>query len=194
MNIALYFGSFNPIHKGHIAIAEYMAMQLKFDQVWLVVSPHNPLKDIKTIANENSRFEMAKIGFANSDYRQKIVISDIEFSLSKPSYTIDTLKWLKKMYPTYTFSIIVGEDSLVYFKKWKDWQDILDNYKLLVYPRKDTNLEALIGHKNIVILYDAPIYPISSTTIREAIKNREHFDKITTVEVVEYIKKNKLYE
>lgn len=194
MNIALYFGSFNPIHKGHIAIAEYVASQSQFDQLWLIVSPLNPLKDARTIADQHSRFEMAEIGFSKSDYRHKILISDVEFSLPKPSYTIDTLRFLKNKYPAYNFSVIIGEDSLASFNKWKDWQEILDNYKMLVYPRENKDTEMVMEHENIVVMREVPLYPISSTVVRDAIKNGTDLGIIITEEVVQYIKKSRLYE
>lgn len=193
MNIALYFGSFNPIHKGHIAIAQYVVSQPQYDELWIVVSPHNPLKDAHTITEKSARLEMVKIAFKNNDYKQKITVSDFEFSLPKPSYTIDTLDKLKEKYPTYKFSIVMGEDSLAGLEKWKDWEGIINNYTLLVYPRKDEKAKTIMKHKNIVLMNDAPLYPISSTAVRECVKAGKYFESITTKEVAEYIKKHKLY-
>ena len=122
MTIALYLGSFNPIHYGHIAISEYIVSEGFADEVWLVVSPHNPLKDYKTLANENQRLDMAKLPFSDSRYKNKIIVSDIEFGLPKPSYSINTLTWLEEKYPDNDFMIIMGEDNLAVFNKWKDWE------------------------------------------------------------------------
>ncbi len=194
MTVALYFGSFNPIHIGHIAISEYIVGEGMADEVWLIVSPHNPLKDSKTLANEQSRLEMANLAFADSIYNKQIVMSDIEFGLSKPSYTINTLTWLKTKYPTCDFKIVIGEDNLAVFEKWKDWELILQQNELLVYPRLNSQNVELMTHPNVTMMNDAPLYPIESTMIRDCVKNKMDINKLTKKTVVNYIKTNKLYE
>ncbi len=165
MKIGLFFGSFNPIHVGHLILAQYFANHTDLDQIWLVVSPQNPFKEAKNLLNQNERLHLAQMAVGNNP---KIRVSNFEFSLPKPSYTIDTLNALAKKYPKYEFSLIMGQDNLQNLHKWKDANALRNAYKIFVYPRANTaHFEPT---ENIKILA-APIIEISSTQIRQNIKN-----------------------
>lgn len=164
MKIGLFFGSFNPIHIGHLAIANYMAEFTDLQQVWLVVSPRNPLKSKKGLADAAKRLLVVKKAVGKDP---KIKVSDVEFGLPQPSYTIHTLEALKKKSPKHEFILIIGSDNLAVFHKWKDYKEILDKFRVYVYPRLD--ITGKLKHRNIKIM-DAPRMDISSTFIRDAIK------------------------
>ena len=132
MKIGLYFGSFNPIHIGHLIVANVMAEYL--ERVWFVVSPQNPFKQTKSLLHEFDRYEMVEKAIQDN---HRLKACDVEFSMPKPSYTIDSLIYLSEKYPQHQFKLILGSDNLVQFPKWKNYQRILDNYGLLVYPRPD---------------------------------------------------------
>ncbi|HET7819537.1 MAG TPA: nicotinate (nicotinamide) nucleotide adenylyltransferase, partial [Bacteroidia bacterium] len=160
MKIGLFFGSFNPIHKGHIAIVKYMIAHTDLEQVWLIVSPHNPLKNKNILAGKQERLKNAKKAVKNYS---EIKVSSIEFSLPQPSYTINTLKVLRKKYPKYEFVIIMGADNLYTFHKWKKYKDILENYKIYIYPRRTKikkKLNTIFKHKHINFV-KAPLLNIS---------------------------------
>lgn len=165
-NIGLFFGSFNPVHLGHLVIASYMANFTDLDEVWMVVSPHNPLKNKKGLSNMYDRLEMVRLATENAE---NIKVSNIEFSLPQPSYTIDTLAYLAEKYPGKDFSLIMGADNLVFLKKWKNYEVILENYKIYVYPRPGADITDWKNHPSIV-LTETPQMDISSTFIRNAIK------------------------
>lgn len=167
--IGLFFGSFNPIHNGHLMIANYIVEYTDLDSVWFVVSPQNPFKDKKSLLEDHHRRDMLEMA-VNDDSRFEVC--DIEFYMPKPSYTIDTLVRLSERYPNTDFYLICGMDNLTNFKKWKNYQVILDNYHLLVYPRKGYNGDDLSSHKSIQVI-DAPIIEISSTFIRKAISENK---------------------
>ncbi|MGY4383251.1 nicotinate-nucleotide adenylyltransferase [Pedobacter sp. UYP24] len=174
MKTGLFFGSFNPIHTGHLVIANYMAGFSGLDEVWLVVSPHNPLKNKNGLANMYDRLEMAKLATENA---KQIKVSDIEFSLPQPSYTIDTLTYLNEKYPTRKFALIMGADNLSSFKKWKNYEVLLANYEIFVYQRPNVDLAEWLNHPAVTIT-DTPQMDISSTFIRKAIaegKNVQYF-------------------
>jgi nicotinate-nucleotide adenylyltransferase len=170
MKIGLLFGSFNPIHIGHLAISNYMAEFTDLEQVWLVVSPHNPLKDKKNLADAKKRFAGVKKAIGKNP---KIKACDIEFDLPQPSYTVNTLGCLKEKYPKDKFVIIIGSDNLNLFHKWKDYRKILTDYKLYVYPRASSTLQRgriwIQTHHNVKFV-KAPRIDISSTFIREQIR------------------------
>ena len=189
MNIGLFFGSFNPIHIGHLIIAQYMANFSNLDKVWLVVSPHNPLKDKSTLINTYDRLEMCKLAI-NDDPR--LSVSDIELNLPQPSYTIDTLAYLEERYPEHTFNLIMGEDNLLTLHKWKNYELILNNYKIYVYPRVHSQKSDLIKHANVE-LTDTPIMEVSSTFIRNAIKNRKEIRYFVPENVLKFIESKGLY-
>jgi nicotinate-nucleotide adenylyltransferase len=165
MHIGLFFGSFNPVHVGHMVLANYMVEFTDIDKVWFVVSPHNPLKKKESLLDQNQRLHMVNLAIGDSDLFKS---SNIEFGLSQPSYTIHTLAHLKEKYPQHTFSLILGQDNLSSFHKWKNFDEILNNYKLFVYPRPNTPSCDLEKHANVVIT-EAPLVEISSTLIRDSI-------------------------
>ena len=167
MHIGLFFGSFNPIHVGHMVLANYMASFTDLEQVWLVVSPHNPLKQKSSLLNQNQRLHLVNLAIGDSDILKS---SNIEFGLSQPSYTINTLAHLNEKYPQHQFSLIMGQDNLASFTKWKNYEEILKNHLIYVYPRPNCSLEDFKENKNI-IMTDAPLMDISSTMIRQAIKS-----------------------
>ncbi|MFY8035995.1 MAG: nicotinate (nicotinamide) nucleotide adenylyltransferase [Cyclobacteriaceae bacterium] len=164
--IGLFFGSFNPIHIGHLIIANVMAENTDLNKVWLVVSPQNPLKPSKGLLHEFDRFDMAKAAVAD---HYKIEVSDVEFHLPKPSFTIHTLAYLSEKHPDKEFKIIMGQDNLESFKKWKNYEQILEQYELYVYPRPDVTNTELIRHPHVKMI-EAPLLDISATYIRQCIK------------------------
>ncbi|MBS1554439.1 MAG: nicotinate-nucleotide adenylyltransferase [Bacteroidetes bacterium] len=167
--IGLFFGSFNPIHIGHLIIANAMAENTDLKKVWLVVSPQNPLKPSKGLLHEFDRYDMAKAAIAD---HYKIEVSDVEFHLPKPSYTIHTLAHLHEKHPEKDFKVIVGEDNLASFAKWKNYEQILEHYGLYVYPRPHVTNSDFKRHPNVKLV-EAPLLDISATYIRECIKNNK---------------------
>lgn len=195
MKIGLYFGTFNPIHVGHLIIANHLAEYSGLDQIWMVVTPHNPLKNKQTLLDDYQRLHMV---FLATEAYPKIKPTDIEFKLSQPNYTVNTLAHLQEKYPKHEFSLIMGEDNLKSFHKWKNFEVILENYDIYVYPRisseteKDQNL-AIKNHPKIYTI-DAPIVEISSTFIRENIKKNKNVRPLLPEKVWEYIDCNNLYK
>jgi nicotinate-nucleotide adenylyltransferase len=189
-HIALYFGSFNPIHTGHLIIAESILLQKEIDKVWFVVSPQNPFKKSQGLLNETSRFFLTQLAVENNEH---FGASNIEFSLPKPSYTIDTLTYLKEKHPTHTFSLLMGGDNLEHFEKWKNYETILENYKIYVYKRPDASNQNLLNHPNIIIL-DVPMIEISSTQIRSRIQKKESIRYLVPDVVREEIEKSGFYK
>lgn len=189
-HIALYFGSFNPIHTGHLIIAESILLQKEIDKVWFVVSPQNPFKKSQGLLNETSRFFLTQLAVENNEY---FGASNIEFSLPKPSYTIDTLTYLKEKHPTHTFSLLMGGDNLEHFEKWKNYETILENYKIYVYKRPNASNQNLLNHPNIIIL-EVPMIEISSTLIRSRIQKKESIRYLVTDMVREEIEKSGFYK
>lgn len=190
-NIGLLFGTFNPPHIGHTLIANYFYITNNFDEIWFIVSPQNPFKKDITLLDEKLRLEMVRLAIENANY---LKASDIEFSLPKPSYTINTLEKLKNDYPQYTFNIIMGSDNAISIEKWKDFQNIIDNYRIYVYPRTGYSTKNILTHKNIKIDNTAPIIDISSTWIREQIKNGKDVQFFLRKVVYEFIKINGVYQ
>ena len=192
MKIGLFFGSFNPIHIGHLIIANHVVEYSNLDQVWMVVTPHNPHKKKDSLLADFKRLELVQL--AIRDY-PKIKASDFEFKLPQPSYTVNTLSHLKDKFPHLEFALILGEDNLKSFHKWKNYESILENHELFVYPRissADENLE-LKNHPKIQII-DAPIVELSSTFIRENIKNKKNVMPLLPQKVWDYIDHNNLYK
>ncbi len=195
MKIGLYFGTFNPIHVGHLIIANHMAEHADLDQVWMVVTPHNPLKKKSTLLADHHRLEM--VFLATEDY-PKIKPSDIEFKLSQPNYTVNTLVHLEEKYPEHTFSLIMGEDNLKSFHKWKNYEAILAHHEIYVYPRLDATADAteneLFKNHPKIHLIDAPVVEVSSTAIREHIKKGKNVLPLLPPKVWEYIDHNNFYK
>ena len=166
MKIGLFFGSFNPIHVGHLIIANHMATHTDLDKVWLVVSPQNPLKPKKTLARDHDRLHLVRLGIGDNP---KIEASNVEFSLPKPSYTIDTLTFLKEKYPNHTFALIMGGDNIATLHLWKNYEQILAHYDIYVYKRPNYELGALANHPRVRIC-EAPLLDISATYLRECLR------------------------
>jgi nicotinate-nucleotide adenylyltransferase len=182
-HIGLYFGSFNPVHNGHTAIAEYMYRQFGFDEIWFVVSPSNPLKKEEDLLDEHTRFELVKAAIKNKKY---FLASDIEFQMEKPSYTYLTLRKIHTEYPQHTFALLLGGDSIKNIKLWKNHEEILQNYTIYIYPRGEKT-DTIVG-KNIIYT-NPPLLNISSTMIREKIKNKEDISGLVCAEVGKMIGK-----
>ena len=192
MKIGLYFGTFNPIHIGHLIIANHFAEYSGLEQIWMVVTPHNPLKNKKTLLDDHERLEL--VNLATEDY-PKIKPSDIEFKLPQPNYTVNTLAHLQDKFPQHDFSLIMGEDNLKSLHKWKNYEVILKNYAIYVYPRISLELENSNFRNNPNIHFiDAPIVEISSTFIRENIKNKKNVQPLLPSKVWEYIDHNNIYK
>ncbi|WP_432714177.1 nicotinate (nicotinamide) nucleotide adenylyltransferase [Pedobacter sp.] len=189
MKTGLFFGSFNPVHLGHLVIANYMATFTGLDEVWLVVSPHNPLKNKNGLSNSYDRLEMVRLATENS---QHLKVSDIEFGLPKPSYTIDTLSYLEEKYPSREFAIIMGSDNLVSFKKWKNYEVILKNYQIYVYPRPGVNVEEWKNHPSI-IMTETPQMDISSTFVRSAVKAKKNIQFFVPDQVIAFMEGKNMY-
>ena len=192
MKIGLYFGTFNPIHIGHLVIANHLAEYSELDQIWMVVTPHNPLKNKQTLLDNYQRLEL--VFLATEDY-PKIKPSDIEFKLLQPNYTINTLTHLQEKFPNHVFSLIMGEDNLKSLHKWKNYEIILQNHEIYVYPRISSN-HSVLDYKNYpnIIAIDAPVMEISSTFIRENIKKNKNVRPLLPFKVWEYIDHNNLYK
>ena len=172
--IGLFFGSFNPVHNGHLMLANYIVEYTDLDSIWFVVSPQNPFKEENSLLQDFHRHDMLKMAVKDDT---RFEVCDIEFNMPKPSYTIDTLNRLAELYPDAEFYLICGMDNLACFDKWKKYQDILDNYNIIVYPRKGYDGGELINHKSVHII-NAPEIEISSTFIRNAVaenKDVRHF-------------------
>ncbi len=188
-NIGLLFGSFNPIHNGHVSLANFFINHRNFNQIWLVVSPLSPFKKNQIILDKYERLDMVKIAIKPFE---NIFASDIEFKMKTPSYTIDTLNKIKKIYPENSFSIIIGEDNLDNLKKWKDFNLIIEDYKIFIYPRNFSkkNIDLNI---NSIDKIKAPFIDVSSTYIRESIKKNKKIDGLLSPDVLNQIKKKKFY-
>ncbi len=168
--IGLYFGSFNPIHIGHMAIANYMVEYTEIDQLWFVVSPQNPLKKKANLLADYHRLAMVEKAIQGDE---RFEVSNIEFNLPKPSYTIDTLTYIQERYPNYLFKIIMGSDNLKIFPKWKNFQMIIKNYGVIVYPRPGFDKKDLKLYNNVELIENTPLMEISSSFIRNAIKEEK---------------------
>lgn len=186
----LFFGSFNPIHIGHLCIANYFIEYTDLKELWFVVSPQNPLKPKNSLLSDNHRLELVYL--AIDDYN-KFRVCDIEFKLPKPSYTIHTLVYLTEKYPNKEFVLIVGSDNLITFSKWKNYDQILLNYKLYVYPRPDSEISQWHAHPSVKLL-DAPLMQISSTFIRKALKEKKEIPFFIPDKAYNYIKEMHFYE
>ena len=190
--VALYFGSFNPIHKGHIALAEWVVEQGVCDELIFIVSPQNPLKSSTELAPEFSRYEMCEMACSASRYPEQIKVSAVEFVLDKPSYTINTLRYLRENFGAeMQFSIVMGADNIENFDKWRDYEEILRDYPLLVYPREGYSTEKFAD--KITFLSDAPLFDFAATDIRAMVAEGADFTSKVDGNVANYIIQNKLY-
>ncbi|MFV0417890.1 MAG: nicotinate (nicotinamide) nucleotide adenylyltransferase [Dysgonomonas sp.] len=191
MNIGIFSGSFNPVHTGHLILANYIAEFTEIEEVWFVVSPQNPLKEERQLSDEYTRLKMVEIAL---EKYTKLKASDFEFSMPKPSYTIDTLNALQAKYPEHTFTLIIGADNWSYFENWKEHDKILENYKLKVYPRLGYRISIPKKIMTKVEALDSPVIEISSTFIRENIKVGKNVRPFLPDNVYEYIIENELYK
>lgn len=188
----LYFGSFNPVHRGHIALAEYAIATDIADQVILIVSPQNPHKQSADLAAEFSRYEMCTAACQASKYPEQILVSAVEFTLPRPSYTIDTLRFLSENFgDQMSFSILMGADNIARFDQWKEYEQILASYPILVYPRPGYAVEKFAD--KITYLADAPLFDFSATDVRNALSADQPISEMVCPEVERYIKSNKLW-
>ncbi|MCE9538055.1 MAG: nicotinate-nucleotide adenylyltransferase [Bacteroidetes bacterium] len=190
MKIGLFFGSFNPIHAGHLVLANYMLEYTDLERIWFVVSPHNPLKNKSTLLDEKQRFQMVDIAIGDNT---KLKASNIEFNLPQPSYTIVTLTYLQEKYPQHEFVLIMGADNLESFHKWKNYEEILKHHQLYIYPRPVSDGGKLKDHPQIKFV-NAPLMEISSTAIRQAIKEKKDMRYFMPEAVWHYIKEMHFYE
>ena len=201
MKVGLYFGSFNPIHIGHLIIANYMAEFTDFDQVWLVVSPHNPHKKKASLLADTHRLALVKIAVEGNE---KLQASDIEFHLPTPSYTVTTLAYLKEKFPEHEFSLLMGEDNLRTFHKWYNYEEIIDHHQLYVYPRVHTEqeeaikqkslaIDSVLNHKNLVFCKEVPVMKISSSFIRKSIKEGKDVQYLLSEPVFQYVDEMNFY-
>lgn len=192
MKIGLYFGTFNPIHIGHIIIANYMAEFSDLDQIWIVVTPHNPLKNKETLLDDHHRLQMVYLATENLP---KLIPSDIEFKLPQPNYTVNTLVHLEEKFPQHEFSLIMGEDNLKSLYKWKNYDVILQKNDLYVYPRiSDEEIKPELKNHKKIHRIKAPIIEISSTFIRNCIKQDKNIEPMLPSKVWEYIDHNLFYK
>ncbi|HET9486724.1 MAG TPA: nicotinate (nicotinamide) nucleotide adenylyltransferase [Chryseosolibacter sp.] len=189
MKIGLFFGSFNPIHIGHLIIANIMAETTDLKKVWMVVSPQNPFKPSKGLLHEFDRYDMVRAAVYGS---YTIEASDIEFHLPKPSYTIHTLVHLSEKHPDKQFKVILGEDNLTNFEKWKNHERILEDYGLYVYPRPNAQPSELKKHPNVKMV-EAPLLDISATFIRKCIRNHHSVRYMVPDAVEEIIRQKGFY-
>jgi len=187
--IGLFFGSFNPVHTGHLIIAEYMADMTDLQQVWFVVSPHNPLKVRSTLANDFDRLHMVQLAIEDNP---KLRASNIEFSLPKPSYTIDTMAYLHEKYPEHSFSLIMGSDNLEGIGKWKNYELLLERYPIHVYKRSGTENITHPGKADVKI-HNVPLLDISSTYIRQQIAKGHSIRYMVPETVYQYLDGSRLY-
>ena len=181
MKIGIYGGSFNPIHFGHTGLAQWVVNNTDLDEVWLMVSPNNPLKDASILVDEQKRLAAAKeaIGDGRLASGKRIIVSDFEFTLPRPNYTANTLRELQKQYPQHEFTLIIGEDNLEIFPKWREYTYLLENFRILVYPRKGSgkSVEQMMQEldtahiKEVQLLANAPYFEISSTELRKNLHN-----------------------
>ena len=190
VKVGLFFGSFNPVHSGHLIIANYICETTDLDKVWLVVSPQNPFKEKQSLLNEYDRLHLIKLAIEGNN---NLRASDIEFKLPKPSYTIDTLTHLKEKYPEHKFSLIMGGDNLVSLPRWKNYELIVKNHDIYVYRRKDAETNPFPDLKSIHFL-DVPMLDISATFIRENIQQGHSMQYFLPDKVWEYVRDYNLYK
>ena len=192
MKVGLYFGTFNPIHVGHLAIANHLAEHSDLEQIWMVVTPQSPFKKKSSLLDDHQRLEMV---YRATEPYQKLKPSDIEFGLSQPNYTVNTLAHLEEKHSKYEFSLIMGEDNLKGFHKWKNYEVILNNHDIYVYPRiYDGKVETQFHNHDKVHFVNAPIMEISSTFIRKSVKEGKNIRPLLPDPVWEYLDEMNFYK
>ncbi|MCI4648287.1 nicotinate (nicotinamide) nucleotide adenylyltransferase [Phaeodactylibacter sp.] len=187
--VGLFFGSFNPVHVGHMIIANYMATQTDLEEVWMVVSPHNPLKPKKTLARDHDRLHLVRLAIGDNP---KLKASDVEFGLPQPSYTVDTLSYLKEKYPNRQFVLIMGGDNLATLHKWKNYELLLRDHEIFVYQRPSHDLGDLQQHPSIKIV-EAPLMQISASYIRNCLKAGQSVQYLVPDAVYQYLEEVAIY-
>jgi len=190
MKVGLFLGSFNPVHIGHLAIANYFAEFSDLEQIWLVISPQSPFKQKKDLLPEYQRYHMVELALGDD---LQIRPSNIEFLLPKPSYTVDTLTYLSEKHPSNQFCLILGSDNLVHFHKWKNYRELHSQHELYVYPRPGYDLRAFRDQYDFH-WWDAPLIGISSSMIRRSIQQGKNMRYFLPVKVFEYIRERHFYE
>ena len=191
MKVGLYFGTFNPIHVGHIIIANHLVEYSDLDEIWMVVTPHNPHKKKSSLLANHHRFELVYLALQKYT---KIKPSDIEFKLPQPNYTVNTLAHINEKYPQHEFSLIMGEDNLKSFHKWKNYDVILENHTIYCYPRiSNGEIKSKLENHPKIHKIDAPIIEISATLIRQGIKNNKNVVPMLSVETWKYIDEMNFY-
>lgn len=196
METGLFFGSFNPVHIGHMAIANYIAEYSSLKEIWFVVSPHNPLKAKESLLKDRDRLYMTELAIGEDP---RFRVSDVEFTLPQPSYTIDTLAWLREKYPARSFTLIMGEDNLTTLHKWKNAEMLVKQYPIVVYPRlypgrkSSKRLEEILSMASVTQI-DAPVMDISGTFIRKAIKEGKDVSWFVPAATWRYIREMHFYE
>ena len=188
MKVGLFFGTFNPIHVGHLIIANYFAEFTDLDKIWFVVSPHNPLKDKSDLLNQYDRLHLVKLAIEDDT---RFRASDVEFNLPQPSYTIDTLTYLKEKHPEHEFVLLMGSDNIVSIHKWKNYEVLLDNYQVYVYKRVNANPEAI--NKNVKI-FDVPLLNLSASFIRQCIRDKKSVRYLLPESVYQYVTEMNYYK
>jgi len=191
MKVALFFGSFNPIHIGHLVIASYIAEHTDHDQVWFVVSPQNPLKNKKQLLSEYDRLDLVHAAIEGDE---RLRASDIEFNMPRPSYTIHTLLYLQEKHPDHEFSLIMGSDTVNTLPKWKNYEEIIKNYGIIAYPRPEVEIMNELKKQIKLTEVKAPLMQISSTYIRRNIKNKKSVKYLLPERVIELIDKWGYYQ
>lgn len=191
MKIGLFFGSFNPVHIGHLIIGNFMATQTELQQVWFVISPQNPLKPKKTLLRDYDRLHLVQLAIHDN---LCLRASDVEFSLPKPSYTVDTLAVLKEKYPNHEFALIMGGDNLASLTKWKSYELILRDYDLYVYARPTYEAGGLASHPRVHLYEEVPLMEISATYIRKCLKNGKSIQYLVPDPVFQYLQTSNLYK
>ncbi len=189
MKVGLFFGSFNPVHIGHLVIANFMAENTDLQKVWFVVSPHNPLKEKKSLLKDADRLHLVRLA---TEENTKFKVSDIEFKLPQPSYTIHTLTYLKEKFPQHGFVLIMGSDNLESLEKWKNFEIILRDYEIYVYSRTEKLKTPLANHAHVKI-FEVPVMDISSSEIRKLISEKKSVRYLLPEIVYEEIKTRKFY-
>lgn len=190
MKIGLFFGSFNPIHVGHLIIANYMATQTDLQQVWLVVSPQNPLKLKGSLARDRDRLNMVQLAIGDNSL---LKASNVEFKMPKPSYTIDTLTYLKEQFPQHEFTLIMGGDNIATLQKWKNYEQILRGYDIYVYKRPQYDLGEFGTHERVKV-FVAPLMEISATYIRKCLTEGKSVQYLVTDAVQKYLEESRVYK
>ncbi len=187
--VGIFGGSFNPVHRGHVMLAQYLSRSPYLDEVWLTLSPQNPFKKSADLLDDTHRLVMLQKATEGIDC---VEVCDIELSMPRPSYTINTLDALSQRYPDYKFRIVIGGDNWNVFDRWKDYQRIIDEYGVVIYPRQGYEIKPI--QKRNVVIVDAPLANVSSTQIRESIAQGMAVNELLPIGVWEYIRENKLYQ